>query len=56
LWQPNFDLGLNFTDDAGALENFDFDSFLHTGADDNGFGIGVDFDFNNTTEVGGDIG
>jgi hypothetical protein len=30
--QPNdLDLGLSFADDAGALENFDFDSFLHTG-------------------------
>ncbi|KAF1851532.1 uncharacterized protein K460DRAFT_373522 [Cucurbitaria berberidis CBS 394.84] len=53
---PSFDLGLNFGDDAGALENFDFDSFLHTSNDNDAFGISVgDFDFNNTTEVGGDL-
>lgn len=51
---PGFDLGLTFGDDAGALENFDFDSFLHTGNDNDAFGGLVnDFDFNNTTEVGG---
>ncbi|KAL6708847.1 hypothetical protein ACN47E_002254 [Coniothyrium glycines] len=44
----SFDLGLNFGDDAGALENFDFDSFLHTGNDDNGLGgFGAEFDFTN---------
>ncbi|KAG9188011.1 hypothetical protein G6011_01934 [Alternaria panax] len=50
---PNgFDLGLNFGDDAGALENFDFDSFLHTGNDNDTFGNLVsDFDFPNAAEV-----
>jgi len=49
---PNgFDLGLNFGDDNGALENFDFDSFLHTGNDNDAFGTIPDFDFGNTTEV-----
>lgn len=43
---PSFDLNLGFGDDAGALENFDFDSFLHTGGDDNVLGdFGGDFDF-----------
>jgi len=43
-------------DDSAALENFDFESFLHTNPDDNGFGnlIG-EFDFGSTTEVGGDL-
>ena len=45
---------MNFTDDAGALENFDFDSFLHTNENDT-FGLVGDFDFNNATEVGGDM-
>jgi hypothetical protein len=50
--QPGFDLGLNFGDDAGALENFDFDSFLHTGNDNDTFGnLATDFDFPNTAEV-----
>ncbi|KAI4957964.1 hypothetical protein J4E86_005104 [Alternaria arbusti] len=50
---PNgFDLGLNFGDDAGALETFDFDSFLQTGNDNDAFGNLVsDFDFPNPTEV-----
>jgi hypothetical protein len=43
---------LNFGDDAGALENFDFDSFLHTGNDNDGLGGFVgDFDFNAPPEV-----
>lgn len=50
--QPNgFDLGLNFGDDPGALENFDFDSFLHTGNDNDAFGLASDFDFSNAAEV-----
>jgi len=51
--QPNgFDLGLNFGDDAGALETFDFDKFLATGNDNNSFGNLVsDFGFPNSTEV-----
>ena len=53
--QPSFDLGLTFGDDAGALENFDFDSFLHTGNDNDTFGMVGDFDFNNTAEVGGEL-
>jgi len=50
---PNgFDLGLNFGDDACALETFDFDSFLQTGNDNDAFGNLVsDFDFPNPTEV-----
>lgn len=32
---PSLGFDLNFGDDAGALENFDFDSFLHTGDNDN---------------------
>ncbi|KAH9863771.1 hypothetical protein J1614_009703 [Plenodomus biglobosus] len=50
-----FDLNFNL-DDSGALENFDFDSFLHTSNDDTGFGNLVgEFDFTNTAEVGGDL-
>lgn len=43
-------------DDSAALESFDFESFLHTNPDENGFGnlIG-EFDFGSTTEVGGDL-
>jgi hypothetical protein len=49
---PNgFDLGLSFADDAGALENFDFDSFLHTGDTDTFGGLGPDFDFSQSAEV-----
>ncbi|KAB2099418.1 hypothetical protein AG0111_0g12350 [Alternaria gaisen] len=50
---PNgIDLAFNFGDDAGALENFDFDSFLHTGNDNDAFGNLVsDFDFPNAAEV-----
>lgn len=51
LQKPNgFDLGLNFPDDGGALETFDFDSFLHTG-DNDGLGNFGDFDFAGATEV-----
>ncbi|KAF2127924.1 hypothetical protein P153DRAFT_376854 [Dothidotthia symphoricarpi CBS 119687] len=52
---PNsLDLGFNFTDDSGALENFDFDSFLHTDdAGGGGFGLGAEFDFGNPVEAGG---
>jgi hypothetical protein len=52
LVQPgNFDLGIPFDGDA-ALEGFDFDSFLHTGDDNNGFGSLVGFDdFNNGVET-----
>ncbi|KAJ5021590.1 hypothetical protein PSV09DRAFT_2437794 [Bipolaris maydis] len=46
----NFDLGLTFPDDGGALETFDFDSFLHTG-DNDGLGNFGDFDFAGATEV-----
>jgi hypothetical protein len=47
----NFDLGIPFDGDA-ALEGFDFDSFLHTGDDNNGFGSLVGFDdFNNGVET-----
>lgn len=58
LFQPNtLDLAFNFGDDNGALENFDFDSFLHT--DDGGaggFGLGGEFDFGNPVEAGaGDL-
>lgn len=46
------DLGLGFGDD-NALENFDFDSFLHVGDDSNGLGgFGGDFGFE--VEAGGD--
>jgi hypothetical protein len=49
---PNgFDLNLNFTDE-GALESFDFDSFLHTGNDNDAFGNLVsDFDFPNAVDA-----
>ncbi|RYN41066.1 hypothetical protein AA0119_g6222 [Alternaria tenuissima] len=50
---PNgIDLAFNFGDDAGALENFDFDSFLHTGNDNDAFGNLVsDFDFPNAVDA-----
>ncbi len=48
-------MDLGFADDAGALENFDFDSFLHTGNENDTFGLVGDFDFNNATEVGGEM-
>ncbi|KAF2820239.1 hypothetical protein CC86DRAFT_305239 [Ophiobolus disseminans] len=47
-----FDLGLGFGDE-GALENFDFDSFLQNPNDDGGFALSGDFDFNHVPEVGG---
>jgi hypothetical protein len=51
-----FDLGLNFGDGDAALENFDFDSFLHTGEDNSGFGSLVGFDdFTNGVEAGDGI-
>jgi hypothetical protein len=51
--KPNgFDLGLTFGDE-GALENFDFDSFLQNPNDDGGFALSGDFDFNHVPEVGG---
>lgn len=53
---PGFDLGLTFGDDTGALENFDFDSFLHTGNDGDAFGsLEGGFSFDAATEVGTDI-
>ncbi|KAF2677587.1 hypothetical protein K458DRAFT_395859 [Lentithecium fluviatile CBS 122367] len=46
------DISLGFGDDS-ALENFDFDSFLHVGDDSNGLGgFGGDFGFE--VEAGGD--
>ncbi|KAF1354433.1 hypothetical protein EJ07DRAFT_133008 [Lizonia empirigonia] len=52
----NFDIGLNFGDGDAALENFDFDSFLHTGEDNGGFGSLVGFDdFTNGVEAGDGI-
>ncbi|KAF1943529.1 hypothetical protein EJ02DRAFT_129700 [Clathrospora elynae] len=52
---PNgFDLNLGFGDETGALENFDFETFLHTN-DNDGFGNLGDFDFPNTAEVVGDM-
>jgi len=51
-----FDMGLNFGDGDAALENFDFDSFLHTGEDSGGFGGLVGFDdFTNGVEAGDGI-
>ena len=48
----SFDIGLNFGDGDAALENFDFDSFLHTGEDNGGFGSLVGFDdFTNGAET-----
>jgi hypothetical protein len=53
-YQPNFELGLGFGDD-NALENFDFDSFLHVGDDSNGLGgFGGDFGGDFGLEAGGD--
>ncbi|KAF1973644.1 hypothetical protein BU23DRAFT_127975 [Bimuria novae-zelandiae CBS 107.79] len=54
LGEDNFDnLGLGF-DDSSALENFDFDSFLHVGDDSTGFGsLGADFGFEGSIEAGG---
>lgn len=50
------DIGLNFGDGDAALENFDFDSFLHTGEDNGGFGSLVGFDdFTNSVEAGDGI-
>ncbi|UPX13041.1 uncharacterized protein EKO05_0003570 [Ascochyta rabiei] len=52
----SFDIGLNFGDGDAALENFDFDSFLHTGEDNGGFGSLVGFDdFTNGVEAGDGI-
>jgi hypothetical protein len=52
LTESSFDIGLNFGDGDAALENFDFDSFLHTGEDSGGFGlVGFD-DFTNGVEAG----
>ncbi|CAN9080703.1 unnamed protein product [Alternaria alternata] len=50
---PNdIDLAFEFGDDAGALENFDFDSFLHTRYNNDSFGNLVsDFDFPRDAEV-----
>ncbi|KAJ4292502.1 hypothetical protein N0V90_009164 [Kalmusia sp. IMI 367209] len=54
MGDDNFDLNLGF-DDSSALENFDFDSFLHVGDDTTAFGsIGNDFGFGDTLEAGGD--
>ncbi|KAG9185990.1 hypothetical protein G6011_02546 [Alternaria panax] len=39
-----FDLDLDFAEDAGALENFDFDSFLHVPSESTAFSV-ADFDF-----------
>ncbi|KAL1611940.1 hypothetical protein SLS60_000163 [Paraconiothyrium brasiliense] len=48
---PSFDnLGLGF-DDSNALENFDFDSFLHVGDDSTGFSLGTDFGFGDGLET-----
>ncbi|OSS53096.1 hypothetical protein B5807_02182 [Epicoccum nigrum] len=53
LTESSFDIGLNFGDGDAALENFDFDSFLHTGEDSGGFGGLVGFDdFTNGVEAG----
>lgn len=52
LTEGSFDIGLNFGDGDTALENFDFDSFLHTGEDSGGFGSLVGFDdFTNSVEA-----
>ncbi|KAH6643141.1 hypothetical protein C7974DRAFT_118002 [Boeremia exigua] len=56
LTENSFDIGLNFGDGDTALENFDFDSFLHTGEDSSGFGSLVGFDdFTNGVEAGDGI-
>ncbi|KAJ4316512.1 hypothetical protein N0V94_005431 [Neodidymelliopsis sp. IMI 364377] len=56
IQDSGFDLGLNFGDGDAALENFDFDSFLHTGEDNSGFGSLVGFDdFTNGVEAGDGI-
>lgn len=52
--QAQFDLGFTL-EEGGALENFDFDSFLQNPNDDTSFGINGDFDFNHVPEVGGDL-
>jgi hypothetical protein len=53
LTESSFDIVLNFGDGDAALENFDFDSFLHTGEDSGGFGGLVGFDdFTNGVEAG----
>lgn len=49
-----FDLGFNLVEEGGALENFDFDSFLQNPNDDAAFNLGGEFDFNHV-EVGGDL-
>lgn len=51
LMENSFDIGLNFGDGDTALEDFDFDSFLHTGEENGGFGSLVGFDdFTNHVE------
>lgn len=52
LTEGGFDIGLNFDGGDAGLENFDFDSFLHTGEDSGGFGMGVFDDFTNGVEAG----
>jgi len=44
-------------DGPDVIENFDFDSFLHTGDDSGGFGpLGGDFGFGlDGVEAGGDL-
>ena len=37
--QPNFNLDFGSLDNPDVLENFDFDSFLHTEGDGGGFGF-----------------
>ncbi|ORY15705.1 hypothetical protein BCR34DRAFT_584878 [Clohesyomyces aquaticus] len=51
------DLGLTFGfDGTDALENFDFDSFLHVGDDSGAFGsLGGDFGFGDGVEAGGEL-
>ncbi|KAF2735719.1 hypothetical protein EJ04DRAFT_183548 [Polyplosphaeria fusca] len=47
--------GMGF-DANDTLDNFDFDSFLHVGGDDSGFGsLGNDFGFGDGVEAGGEI-
>lgn len=51
----SFDLGLNFGDGDQALENFDFDSFLHTGDEAGGLSAFGFEDFTNGVEAGDGI-
>lgn len=52
--QPALDFGLDGFGAGDALENFDFDSFLHVD-DPAGFNLGNDFGLGDGVEAGGEF-